>query len=325
MQFPALHGNWFDLIIVLFIIFYIWDGWGRGFISRFFELLSFLLAFLFSLKLYPYAAHLIVVNFSLARGISNAAAFFLLGLVFEQLISLVLSKVQDKIPLRFQKHIINQVLAIFPLLLNAMVIVAFILTIVIGLPIKSSFKNGITESKLGSIFLSRTQSVEKTLSGIFGEAFSETFNFLTIQPESEETVKLNFRETALIIDETSEAEMLNLINNERHTHNLPSLSMNDDLRLLAREYARDMFERGYFSHYNPEGESPFDRMDKKEIVYTAAGENLAFAPSLSIAHQGLMDSPGHRANILSPDFGKVGIGVIDGGVYGKMFVQEFTN
>jgi uncharacterized protein YkwD len=38
-----------------------------------------------------------------------------------------------------------------------------------------------------------------------------------------------------------------------------------------------------------------------------------------------MNSPGHRANILGADYGKVGIGIIDGGVYGRMFVQEFSN
>jgi len=41
--------------------------------------------------------------------------------------------------------------------------------------------------------------------------------------------------------------------------------------------------------------------------------------------QGLMNSPGHRANILNPNFHKIGIGVIDGGIYGKMYTQEFTN
>jgi uncharacterized protein YkwD len=86
-----------------------------------------------------------------------------------------------------------------------------------------------------------------------------------------------------------------------------------------------MFERGYFSHYNPEGMSPFDRMEQAGIHFIAAGENLALAPNVTIAHQGLMDSPGHRANILSTDFGKVGIGVMDGGMFGRMFVQEFTD
>ena len=54
-------------------------------------------------------------------------------------------------------------------------------------------------------------------------------------------------------------------------------------------------------------------------------ENLALAPNVDIAHKGLMNSPGHRANILSPSFGRVGIGVIDGGGYGKMFAQEFAD
>jgi uncharacterized protein YkwD len=66
-------------------------------------------------------------------------------------------------------------------------------------------------------------------------------------------------------------------------------------------------------------------MDKANIKYMLAGENLALAPDVEIAHNGLMNSPGHRANILNSDYGKVGIGCMDGGMYGKMFSQEFTN
>ena len=86
-----------------------------------------------------------------------------------------------------------------------------------------------------------------------------------------------------------------------------------------------MLQRGYFSHYSPEGFSPFDRMDKAGILYDAAGENLALSPNTDIAMQGLLNSPGHRANILSVSFGRIGIGVIDGGIYGEMFCQEFKD
>jgi uncharacterized protein YkwD len=86
-----------------------------------------------------------------------------------------------------------------------------------------------------------------------------------------------------------------------------------------------MFTRGYFSHYTPGGVSPFDRMADAGVTYVYAGENLALAPSTDLAMQGLMNSPGHRANILNPNFNKIGIGVIDGGIYGKMYSQEFTN
>ena len=66
-------------------------------------------------------------------------------------------------------------------------------------------------------------------------------------------------------------------------------------------------------------------MNKANIEFTYAGENLALAPSTPLAMQGLMNSPGHRANILNPNFKKIGIGVIDGGIYGKMYSQEFTD
>jgi uncharacterized protein YkwD len=101
--------------------------------------------------------------------------------------------------------------------------------------------------------------------------------------------------------------------------------MNTKLRKLARDYAKDMLKKGYFSHYDIEGKSPFDRMDDYGIERRYAGENLAFAPSTELAMQGLMNSPGHRENILNPNFSKIGIGVMDGGVYGKMFTQEFTD
>ena len=127
------------------------------------------------------------------------------------------------------------------------------------------------------------------------------------------------------MDSQAEGTMLTLVNIERQKNNLRPLESDSALKELARDYARDMFARGYFSHYNPEGQSPFDRMKNRNILFFSAGENLALAPNVVLAHQGLINSPGHRANILSPDFGTVGIGAIDGGIYGMLFVQEFTN
>src|SRR4030043_59710 len=117
----------------------------------------------------------------------------------------------------------------------------------------------------------------------------------------------------------------NVLNKERKSQGLKLLIWDDQLMEVGRAHCLDMFERGYFSHYTPEGASPFDRMDKAGIDYKAAGENLAYAPNVNIAHQGLMTSTGHRENILRPEFGHLGVGVIDGGINGKMFCQEFKN
>ena len=94
---------------------------------------------------------------------------------------------------------------------------------------------------------------------------------------------------------------------------------------VGRNHSRDMFSRGYFSHYSPEGKDVGDRLDEAGIDYSAAGENLALAPTVSRANSGLINSLGHKRNILDPSFSKIGIGVVDGGVYGKMFTQVFTN
>lgn len=114
-----------------------------------------------------------------------------------------------------------------------------------------------------------------------------------------------------------------LLNQDRAANGLPALTLNSQLTSLADAYAADMIKRGYFSHYNPEGESPFDRMDKAGIKYTAAAENLAINTSVAAAQTAFMNSSGHRANILNSSYTDVGIGVVhssDGSVY---VVQEF--
>lgn len=120
-----------------------------------------------------------------------------------------------------------------------------------------------------------------------------------------------------------EQQMLQLVNKERASAGLDPLTINPDLVRLARMKAQDMIDRGYFDHNSPTYGSPFDMMRANGIRYSYAGENLAGAPTVQSAHSNLMNSPGHRANILNANFSKVGIGVVSGGPYGKMFVQMF--
>jgi uncharacterized protein YkwD len=119
--------------------------------------------------------------------------------------------------------------------------------------------------------------------------------------------------------------MLVLVNEERAKAGLKPVRADSEIQVVARKHSADMFARGYFSHINPDREDPFDRMRKGGIKFLAAGENLALAQTLTIAHNGLMNSPGHRANILQPAFGRLGIGILDGGIRGLMVTQNFRN
>ena len=122
-----------------------------------------------------------------------------------------------------------------------------------------------------------------------------------------------------------EQKMLKLVNAERIKAGLKPLQTDIKLIRLARLKAQDMITKNYFAHTSPTYGSPFDMMKGAGVTYYYAGENLAGAPSVDIAHTNLMNSPGHRANILNANFNKIGLGVISGGPYGKMFVQMFTD
>ena len=127
------------------------------------------------------------------------------------------------------------------------------------------------------------------------------------------------------LDAPSEQQMLDLVNRERLAAGLGALMPDDRLRQAARAHSLEMFRLSYFAHESPVAGSPFDRMQGAGARFTSAGENLAYAPTVEAAHRGLMNSPEHRRNILSPTFRRAGIGVVRAGGWGRMFTQNFSD
>ena len=140
-----------------------------------------------------------------------------------------------------------------------------------------------------------------------------------------ESAALPFLPEKLTPDKAGEQEIFALVNAEREKAGLQKLVWDEEMAEVARAHSLDMWRRQYFAHESPEGETPLDRLLEDEIVLERAGENLALARTIARAHKGLMNSPGHRRNILDPTFGRIGIGVIDGGKYGKMVTQNFAD
>lgn len=314
-----------DFIILSVIFFYAVEGLYVGFIQALLDLTSFVLSFVIALKFYSFFAKLLIERFFLPHGFANAAGFFIAALFIEILLSILLRGLLARFPKDLFLGKVNRILGFLPGAFSAIILLSFLLTLVVSMPASPVLKRGIAQSKLGSLLVVKTSFLEKRLNDVFGGAINDTLSFLTVKPQSDELIKLNFSTRTYQVDAQAEQEMFELVNRERVASGLPTLEFDDSLRDVARSHSEDMVQRGYFSHYTPEGLSPFDRMANANIQYTVAGENLAFAPNVLLAHQGLMQSPGHKANILSPQFKKVGIGVIDAGIFGQMFTQEFTD
>ena len=122
----------------------------------------------------------------------------------------------------------------------------------------------------------------------------------------------------------AEQQMLNLVNQERAKAGLQPLQADLELTRLARLKSQDMINKGYFSHNSPTYGSPFDMIKANGITYRTAGENIAGNQSVQAAHTALMNSSGHRANILNANYTHIGIGIVEGGPYGMMFTQMFV-
>ena len=101
-------------------------------------------------------------------------------------------------------------------------------------------------------------------------------------------------------DAEAEARMLDLINVERLRAGLRPLVADERLREVARQHSQEMFRLGYFAHVSPSAGSPADRLQRSGVAFATAGENLAYAPTVEVAHSGLMASPGHRQATSSP-------------------------
>lgn len=121
-----------------------------------------------------------------------------------------------------------------------------------------------------------------------------------------------------------EQEVVRLTNAERQKKGLSPLQVDAGLSKVARLKSEDMRDKNYFSHQSPTYGSPFDMMQKFNIQFSQAGENIAAGyPTPEKVVQGWMNSEGHRANILNPDFTHIGVGVAKGGSYGEYETQMF--
>lgn len=317
--------NWIDLLLGAIILLSTALAWRRGFLLESIDLAAWVAGLLLALHLYAPAAQWLARMSGWPTAWSRPIAFlaiFFAGLLTVRMMAAVLL---SRLPRQAHLHPANRTLGVLPGLANGLVHAMVAAALLMAVPLPQDMQREARGSELANRFAAYAEVVEARLFPVFDEAIGATLNMLTVQPQSSDMVKLPFtvKESGPLA--ALEAHMLELVNRERLAAGLQPLVMNAALTEVARAHSSDMLARGYFSHHSPEGKSAFDRLRAAKISFRLAGENLAFAPTVTLAHTGLMNSPGHRANILRPQFGKVGIGIMDAGRRGIMVTQQFSN
>ncbi|MBC2722522.1 CAP domain-containing protein [Desulfosporosinus sp.] len=186
----------------------------------------------------------------------------------------------------------------------------------IGAPPTNSYGNVIS---LKNYNLTRTNSVAPTPTPVPTPAATPTPTPAPA-PTPTPTIPSIPPVSALTADEQL---MVDMINQERIGAGLNPVIADLRLTAVGRAKANDMKVNNYFSHTSPTYGSPWAMMQQAGITVRWAGENISANKSVPGSMASLMQSPGHRANILDPRFTHVGVGIAYGSAYGNLYVQEF--
>jgi len=318
--------NAIDIVLVVVVLLSALNGWRRGFVLGLLDLLGWILSLVAALRFYQPAARWLGARVDLWSEVwDQPLAFILIAASVGVAVHLLSYAFLRRLPEDVHERSLNRLFGLIPGLANGLIVAAIVAALLLSVPLGESLSERARGSALVNRFAVYTERLENALHPVFGDAIAQTLNLLTVQPDSDERVTLPFTVPVSRPRPDLEAEMLKLVNKERTAAGLRALAPDPELTEVARRHSADMFARGYFAHDTPENRDPFDRMRAADVRFLTAGENLALARTVQIAHTGLMNSPGHRANILRPEFGRLGIGILDGSMRGVMVTQNFRN
>ena len=320
-----------DLVVALVVVLVAWNGYRAGFFVEVAGVARIVLGVVAGARFFSSLAAWLNVNTGMPPALNNVTSFVAIFALTQILLTIIYTV--TIYPAASFLHMIpvlgglDRLLGVVPAALEALFWAAFALSTLLLLPISPSLQALITHSTLGNALVVDLSAYEPKLQALLGATTGATL--LAITPPAtptEGTVQLHFpANLRLTTDVAAEQIMLAYVNQQRTQRGYAALRLDPTLTAVARAHSADMFQHSYFSHDTPAGRTPFDRMQAAGITYTSAGENIAYAPNVTIADTGLMNSPEHRANILRPQFTRIGIGIVSGGLFEEMYTQDFAN
>ena len=316
-----------DVAIVLLLLAAIWAGYRSGFIATTYGLATWIVSFAAAVLFQQQAAKL-VEGLGVQPATSQPIGFIVVLVLVESLFSIAgffaLTPIVRAVHRMRGLETADRIAGIFPAAVRALFVMAIVLAAVVVSPVGSDVKAAVESSRIARGLIDQISALQPTLARLSGQLGGTVPLFVTkLGEDQSESLDLP-NDLQLAPDPGAERQMFDLVNEERAAVGLSALIWDDRLLPIARQHSEEMFRLKYFAHQSPVSGSPFDRLKAAGIKYTRAGENLAYAQSVSVAHRGLMQSQGHRENILRPEFTHIAIGVITAGPYGRMFTQMFV-
>jgi uncharacterized protein YkwD/uncharacterized membrane protein required for colicin V production len=319
--------NAVDVGILVIVGLFAVGGLRRGFLLGIVDLIAFGLSLVVAARLSATVANPLI-DWGLPEELAAGAAFMIVAVVSLAVIGLAarvllapLGALSASTPLGW----VNGVLGLLPGAVRGLAIAALVVLVVSALPPEFGLREPLAASRLAApIAETGRKALDTGLAWAGVDPRSLGIPYQTQAAVSGDLPFSGITANELENDRAAEQTLLELLNQERARAGLSSLQADAALAEIGRAHGREMFALGFLSHVSPTTGSAADRLAAAGLNYPLSAENIALAPTAELAHEGLMNSPAYRANVLNPGFTRVGIAALRSAEHGLMVTQEFA-
>ena len=322
--------EYIELFVYIFIVFFVINGWKKGFLLQFFYLMvlliSIALSFRYSDQVGSYISSWFNSNIQLSE-IFGGVLIFITVLTVSSFFQNFLANNQK------QRDVGNKLLGGFVSLLVSNLILTLIFTITSIISVPQFFEDTIENSNLVSFYTDTSGTPQQALELITGTDLIKVVSRIkdltgksSVVVGEQGCIEIpKYSLSNLSNNNEQKDELYALLLTERSKQNLAPLELSEKLSDIALNYAYAMYQDGFWCHKNPKnGELVGDRLSKQGFPYIDIGENLALSSSVRSGHISLMNSESHKNTILDNEFKRVGIGIVSGPL-GLIIVQIFSS
>ena len=322
--------EYIELFVYIFIVFFVINGWKKGFLLQFFYLMVLLisisLSFRYSDQVGSYISSWFNSNIQLSE-IFGGVLIFITVLTVSSFFQNFLANNKK------QRDVGNKILGGFVSLLVSNLILTLIFTITSIISVPQFFEDTIENSNLVSFYTDTSGTPQQALELITGTDLIKVVSRIkdltgksSVVVGEQGCIEIpKYSLSNLLNNNEQKDELYALLLTERSKQNLAPLELSEKLSDIALNYAYTMYQDGFWCHKNPKnGELVGDRLSKQGFPYIDIGENLALSSSVRSGHISLMNSESHKNTILDNEFKRVGIGIVSGPL-GLIIVQIFSS
>ena len=322
--------EYIELFVYIFIVFFVINGWKKGFLLQFFYLMvlliSIALSFRYSDQVGSYISSWFNSNIQLSE-IFGGVLIFITVLTVSSFFHNFFANNQK------QRDVGNKLLGGFVSLLVSNLILTLIFTITSIFSVPQFFEDTLENSNLVSFYTDTSGTPQQALELITGTDLIKVVSRIkdltgksSVVVGEQGCIEIpKYSLSNLSNNNEQKDELYELLLTERSNQNLAPLELSEKLSNIALNYAYVMYQDGFWCHKNPKnGELVGDRLSKQGFPYIDIGENLALSSSVRSGHISLMNSESHKNTILDNEFKRVGIGIVSGPL-GLIIVQIFSS